>query len=218
MKLTADWFWKRGRYPFFAYDLRSNLDLTTDPKGQVLDRTYDDLSRLTTITTPDNTITVTYDPAGNPLTVGDTDSLLTFTYDGLNRVATEGTTDLGAQPVVTLTSTYNAVGNRTSLEDILSSITSYDYDLAGRLAQLTMPASQIIGLAYDPAGRLDNIAFPNGVVSDYSYDTQGRLNSLSHTLEKGTLPFFNLFVVWLGYAPPCSNRFCESASSHYPTW
>ncbi|MCH7615963.1 MAG: hypothetical protein IH978_09580 [Nitrospinae bacterium] len=29
---------------------------------------------MTTITTPDNTITVTYDAASNPLTIGDTDS------------------------------------------------------------------------------------------------------------------------------------------------
>jgi len=123
--------------------------------------------------------------------VGDTDSQVTFTYDGLNRVNTEGTSDLGVQPAVTLTSTYNAVGNRTSLEDILSSVTSYDYDLAGRLTQLTMPASQVIGLAYDPTGRLNTVAFPNGVVSDYSYDTQGRLNSLTHTL--GANPSFTDF-------------------------
>ncbi len=162
--------------------------------NQLISRTYDALSRLTTITTPDNTITMTYDAVSNPLTIGDTDSLVTFTYDGLNRMKTEATSDLGAQPAVTLTSTYNAVGNRTSLEDILSSVTSYDYDLAGRLTSLITPFNQpstAISLAYDPAGRLNTIAFPNGVVSDYDYDGQGRLNTLTHTL--GANPSFTDF-------------------------
>jgi len=175
----------------FTYDSRDNLATTTDPKSQLISRTYNDLSRLTTITTPDNTISITYDAVGNPLTVGDTDSLVTFTYDGNNRVLTEGTTNVGAQPAVTLTSVYNAVGDRTSLTDIASSTTSYVYDLAGRLTQLTMPASQVINLAYDPSGRIDSITFPNGVVSDYGYDTQGRLNALSHAL--GANPSFTDF-------------------------
>lgn len=175
----------------FTYDTRSNLKTSTNPKNQLIDRDYDELSRLKTITTPDNTINVTYDAASNPLTVGDADSLVTFTYDGVNRVKTEGTADLGVQPAVTLTSNYNAVGNRITLTDILSSITSYEYDLAGRLTKLTMPALMDILLAYDPAGRLDTIIFPNGVVSDYGYDTQGRLNSLTHTL--GANPSFTDF-------------------------
>ncbi len=82
------------------------------PFHQLISRTYDGLSRLTQITMPDNTITISYDAVGNPTSVTDNDSAVGSTYDGLNRVLTEGTTDLGAQPAVTLTSTYDAVGNR----------------------------------------------------------------------------------------------------------
>jgi len=159
--------------------------------NQLINRDYDDLSRLFLITTPDNTITVTYDAVGNPLTIGDADSLITLTHDGLNRVVTEGITDIGTQPTLTLTSTYNAVGNRTQLDDTAPGTTLYEYDLAGRLTKLTTPASLDILLAYDPAGRLDILAFPNGVMSDYGYDTQGRLNTLTHTL--GANPSFTDF-------------------------
>jgi len=156
--------------------------------NQLISRTYDDLSRLTQIATPDNTITIGYDAVGNSLSVVDNDSSVGFSYDGLNRVETTSTVDLGHQPAITLTSTYNAVGNRTQLHDTAPGTTLYAYDLAGRLTALTTPASQTITLAYDASGRLDTISFPNGVVSDYGYDTQGRLNTLTHTL--GVNPSF----------------------------
>ena len=122
----------------------------------------------------------------------DTDSQVTFTYDGLNRAETALTSQTsGLQPQVLLTSIYDAVGNRTQLdEDTGTSITNYLYDLAGRLTTLTPPpgAAMQVSLGYDPAGRLASIAYPNGVATAYGYDTKGRLDSLSHTL--GTNPSF----------------------------
>ena len=177
-----------------SYDTRDNLKATTDPKGQIITRTYDDLSRLIQINTPDNTITVSYDAVGNPQTVVDNDSRIGLTYDGLNRIATTETFDLGAQPNVILTNVYDAVGNRRGLTDSAPGTTVFDFDLGGRLTQLTTPSSQQIHLTYDPAGRLEAILFPNGVVSTHQYDPQGRLASLSHAL--GTNPSFAGF----GYA------------------
>jgi len=175
-----------------VYDEESLVQL-----NQVISRGYDDLSRLIRmqrLDTLEEILGVQYDAVGNPTDVSDADSQVTFTYDGLNRVLTTTTANLGAQPVVTLTSTYDAVGNRTSLEDTAPGTTSYAYDLAGRLTSLITPFNQpttAISLAYDASGRLDVIIFPNGVVSDYGYDTQGRLNALTHTL--GANPSFTDF-------------------------
>ena len=179
----------------FTYDKRDNLIDTTDPKTQLIHRVYDDLSRLTDIQTPDNTITIGYDQVGNPTEVTDTDSQVTFTYDGLNRVETAETSQTsGLQPQVLLTSVYNAVGNRTALdEDTSTSVTNYVYDLAGRLITLTPPAgaSTQVTLGYDPSGRLASLVYPNGVTTAYGYDNKGRLDSLSHTL--GANPSFVSF-------------------------
>ena len=179
----------------FTYDTRDNLEDTTDPKGQLIHRVYDDLSRLTDITTPDNAISIAYDKVGNPTDVTDTDSQVTFTYDGLNRVETALTSQTsGLQPQVLLRSVYDAVGNRSDLqEDGGTSTTSYLYDLAGRLQTLTPPAGAAMNvtLGYDPAGRLTSIVYPNGVNTVYGYDTKGRLDSLSHTL--GANPSFASF-------------------------
>ncbi len=170
----------------FTYDKRDSLKTTTDPKNQTITRNYDDLNRLEEIITPDNTITIQYDKVGNPEDITDNDSQVTFTYDGLNRVETAETSkDGGLQPNVLLTSVYDAVGNRTQLdEDSGTSVTQYLYDLAGRLEKLTPPpgAAMEVSLSYDPAGRLQNIVYPNGVVSAYGYDAKGRLDSLSHTV------------------------------------
>ncbi len=65
--------------------------------NQLISRTYDDLSRLTTITTPDNTITIAYDAVGKPASVTDNDSEVNGTYDGLNRIVTTSTVDRGRQ-------------------------------------------------------------------------------------------------------------------------
>ena len=179
----------------FTYDLRDNLIDTVDPKTQLIHRDYDDLSRLTDITTPDNAIGIGYDKVGNPTDVTDADSQVTFTYDGLNRVQMAQTSlTTGIQPSVLLTSVYDAVGNRRQLdEDGGSSVTTYLYDLAGRLTTLTPPAgaSTQVTLGYDPSGRLASLVYPNGVTTAYGYDTQGRLDTLSHTL--GANPSFASF-------------------------
>ena len=42
-----------GQFATFAYDSRDNLAATVDPKLQTVSRTYDDLSRLVQLTTPE---------------------------------------------------------------------------------------------------------------------------------------------------------------------
>ena len=55
---------------------------------------------------------------GNPTGVTDADSQETFTYDGVNRVETALTSGTsGLQPQVLLTSVYDAVGDRTQLQE-----------------------------------------------------------------------------------------------------
>jgi len=82
----------------------------------------------------------------------------------------------------------------SQLVDTAPGTTQYDYDLAGRLTTLTLPAGQAINLTYDLAGRLDIVFFPNGVVSDHNYDAQGRLNTLTHTSgTNGPNPSFASF-------------------------
>ena len=148
---------------------------------------HDDLSRLTEISTPDNNTALTYDSVGNLVAVRDNDSNLVFSYDELDRVMSVQTIDVGVQPGVILTNTYDAVGSRSQLADSEGGVNRFSYDAADRLVQLITPAEDTINLSVDPSGRLTQILFPNSVVSDYQYDSRGRLATLHHTGDGGTV-------------------------------
>lgn len=164
----------------FEYDSRDNVNKITEPSGDDFVLDHDELSRVTRVTTPDDVVDLSYDAAGNVLTLSDNDSSIVFTYDGLNRVLTQATAAGGVQPLVTLTSSYDEVGNRTGLSDTEGGATQFGFDANGRLTQLVTALNQTVGIDYDPAGRLQEITYPNTVSSVFDYDVRGRLNQLDH--------------------------------------
>ncbi len=165
----------------FAYDSRDNLAAKTDRKGQVITNSFNALSQLTGVKTPDNTMSFTYDPNGNMTALADNDSSLSFTYDQKNRLVTAATVDVGVQPAVTLTNTYDSFSNRTQLSDSAGGVTRFAFDPVGRLTQLVTPAGGSVDLGYDSVGGITQIAFPNGVNSAIKYDALGRLSGITHT-------------------------------------
>ena len=96
----------------FAYDSRDNMVETVDAVGQTINKTFDELSRLTEIElieadglTVEDTRTFGYDAMGQKTAAIDGDSSLAWSYDGANRVATAETVagPLNVQPAVVLT-------------------------------------------------------------------------------------------------------------------
>jgi len=174
----------------YSYDRRGNVVRIVDAKGQTLDYAYDALSRPTRLTTPDDVLTYTYDAAGNTLAAGNNSSALAFTYDRADRLVGAQTEAGGAQPLVALTQTWDAAGNRRRLEDGLGGATLFDYDAVDQLTRLRIPAGADIAMAYDPAGRLQRIGYPNGVEALASFDAAGRLASLVHRAGFGDVRSF----------------------------
>ncbi len=164
----------------FTYDSRDNIVTGTDKKGQVITNRYDELSRLTESKTSDNASSYTYDAVGNLVTIQDNDSSISLTYDEINRVLTSEVIDVGIQPGVTLTNSYDSLSNRIQLTDTSGGTTQFSYDSTDRLIKLVTPAGDTINLSNDLAGRLTQIAFPNSVISDLNYDVNGRLENLTH--------------------------------------
>ena len=180
----------------FGYDNRDNLTSSLDAKGQAISAVYDALSRLTQVTTPDDALAFSYDPLGNLLTADDGDSSLVFTYDGLSRPLSAKTGTGGVQPVVTLSSSYDAVGNRNQLSSTIGNTTNFSHDDAGRLVSLTTPNNNQILLQYDTAGRLENVFFPNSTNFQISYDLNGRPEVLSH--QQNSLSFAQFEYAYVG--------------------
>ena len=171
-----------------SYDRRDNLTTILDPNNQLVTRAYDALSRLKGITTPDNNINFDYDPAGNIVAASDNDTALAFTYDGQNRLLTQETLTGGLQPLDTLTSGYDSLGNRTSLLQANGALWSYEYDGRGFMTRLTTPALQNIELRFLANGGLEQILFPNGVISNLTYrPADGLIETLTHETATGTL-------------------------------
>ena len=73
---------------------------------------------------------------------------------------------------------YDADGNPITLEDANTHTTASLFDLAGELAQKTLPDGSLSETRmYDNNGNLSSVTHFNGVTTTYTYDTLNRLLS-----------------------------------------
>ncbi len=181
-----------GRTRRWAYDRTDNLVTETQPDGLSIRHRYDDRGRRIRTDVPSaggvpgNAITFDYDAAGNLRLVTDNDTRLERTYDPLDRVREEKTLAGGIQPVSTLTSSYNAVGDRVRLADSFGGVHTYGHDGAGRMTSVSTPVIGTVSMAYDRSGRLTRIGYPNGITGTYSYLPSGRLQRIRHARADGS--------------------------------
>ncbi|MGQ0762587.1 MAG: PA14 domain-containing protein, partial [Acidobacteriota bacterium] len=139
---------------------------------------YDPLSRIITVTTPDNAVVAT-SYWGNTVTVTDqagkqrksqTDGLgrLVHVYEdpnGLNYI-----TSYAYDSLDNLTNVYQGSQTRT-----------FVYDSLKRLASATNPESGTIGYQYDNNGNLTQKTDARGIVSTYAYDALNRNISVNYS-------------------------------------
>lgn len=59
--------------------------------------------------------------------------------------------------------------------------TTYDYDGAGNLTEVTYPNGDSLSYTYDTAGRRTAMTYPDDSTVDYSYDGNGRLTAVTHS-------------------------------------
>ena len=100
--------------------------------------------------------------------------------NGLDRIETAATGAGGGQPLVTLTSTFDMIGSRVELTDdpgLAGGVTTFDFDFAGRLEQLTTAAGTQTSFAYaDPGcpGQVTGVTAALGLAEEattgFAYD------------------------------------------------
>jgi RHS repeat-associated protein len=188
---------------------------TTDPKGHVWSNTWDTHGNLLQATDPlMRTTTYTYNSFNEVLTAQD--PLLvttTYAYDGSgNLLSKSRPTGTGQTATVgygytgypgdatTMTDAngkvwrygYDQFGNRTSVMDPMSDLTTYTYDWDGRVLKETSPkgnaqALPLINYAtvytFDPIGDVKTVTDPLGNQTQYSYD--GDRNRIQATDANG---------------------------------
>ncbi|WP_234440609.1 RHS repeat-associated core domain-containing protein [Streptomyces rimosus] len=198
----------------WTYDGEGNCTSHTDPMGQVTTFEYGHFDQLKARTGPDGarhefvhdtelklmkvinpqglTWRYEYDAAGRLISETDFDARTqSYTHDAAGRL-TSRTTPLGH----TIRFTHDALG-RTVTKDVDGEITTYTYDAATRLAQITAPHStltytrdtsgQIVAetvngrtttYSYDALGRRISRTTPTGATSRWTYDAAGRRTGL----------------------------------------
>ncbi len=185
-------------YQTFSYDALNNpvqeseKSLSPTP-AMFINRTFDALNRVTSITTadgttqfayngPDRTVTVqselgplvsqfSYDGAGRLISVTEPNGTLSnYTYDSLDRL-TGVVQGANTGNPLSRSFTYSSRGKLLSEMHPESGTTTYKYDTFGRLTEKTLSgAVQPTRYSYDLRDRLLNIDYPTDVDVSYYYD------------------------------------------------
>jgi RHS repeat-associated protein len=178
-----------GNKTQWAYDADDRMTTQTDPNGHTVTYVYDNDGELTDTTdedgrrttysynadgdqtgetwvgaSPSEKITYTYDADNEMTGAADSFATLTFTYNNDGWLLTDATSGPGSgQPTVTLTYSYNQLGEETSVTDSLSSqgITTYTYSAAQQLTEITTSyggtSGPQVSYTYDNASRLTSV-------------------------------------------------------------
>ena len=171
-----------GQQETFTYDANGNVVTHTDFNGDTTAFEYDGDNRLLKKTFQDaSTVTYAYTGEGLPTKVGGD----TLTYDVRNRMAT----DLKAGGLGTVTYTYDARNNTTSITDP-GGVVTYTYDELDRLATVT-DTTGTTTYGYDAVGNLASVAHPNGTSTTYAYDDLNRLTQMVNAGPGGTLSSYS---------------------------
>ncbi|WRL44039.1 RHS repeat-associated core domain-containing protein [Cyanobacterium aponinum UTEX 3222] len=154
----------------YDYDLVGNLIETTLPNGVVETREYDQLYRLIGVENVDgdggnilSSYDYTLDEVGNRLLVEELNGgrSVAFAYDDTYRLISETITD-AVNGDLTITYDYDAVGNRLSMDNSITGLTTYTYNRNDWLLS-------------------ESIA---GVTTTYTYDDNGNTLTKSNADEQ----------------------------------
>jgi RHS repeat-associated protein len=179
-----------GKVYTMSYDGNGNVVQQTDPNGNVKTYAYDEINKLITAQYPDDQITYQYSLKGDLTQITNRNSSVAYGYDTKGRTTYQkmvGVGTLSDYPQVDMISSYDGVGNRTSLATPLATF-SYIYDSANRLNNISSTLGDSFNFGYDLANRLTQVGRP-GSQTNFSYAASGVINSIIHSAGGTTKSF-----------------------------
>jgi RHS repeat-associated protein len=160
-----------------TYDsLFNNLTSLTDPNGNSTQYAHDAKGNLLSITYPDSSQEqFSYDPTGNLTeSVDRNGTAINYRYDRHNLLVEEDLAD-GSK----ITFSYDSHRNLMSATNS-SGTTSFQYDSADRLKQVTYPNGMYLKFSYNlTTGQRTEMVDQTGFTVKYGYDALGRLSELT---------------------------------------
>ena len=180
----------------YAYDTAGRTVSMADPEGCVTLYSYNEDSQIASVMVNGNETAYEYNAAGNVSAVTDAEGRrVTFAYD-LNSNLTEilypdgskETTEYDAlgRVIMSIPRTglataylYDAMGNVISMSQG-EQITTYEYDLLGRLVAMTTPDGSVTTYAYDALGNLISETDPLGNTTTFAYNAESLLELVTY--------------------------------------
>lgn len=191
----------------FNYDNQGNITRVTDPEDMVTQYSYDKVGNLLKLISPDTGQTVnTYNEADNLLTSTDSRGITaTYSYDELHRL-TGVSYPIGAENIqYSYDNTSNGnkgIGRLTGYSD-QSGNTEFQYDAKGSLITETHTIENqtySTSFKYDAARKLTQLTYPSGRVVSYSYNTLGEVIGVN-TTENGVTKRLASNIGYLSFGP-----------------
>jgi RHS repeat-associated protein len=150
----------------YTYDAGNRLTAAVDSSEGSITKTYDDLNRLITETTPQGSVSYGYDNASRrtSMTIAG-QSEVSYSYDNANRLTqiTQGTSNIG-----------------------------FNYDSGNRRSSVTLPNGVSVVYSFDNASRVTGITYQFGATTlgnlIYSYDQLGRRTQTGGSFAQTGLP------------------------------
>ncbi len=166
-------------------DSKDNPLSIKDPMGNVTQFGYDGLDNNIDLDSPDTGKTsYEYDDAGNRIASTDARGVRTeFTFDAMNRLLEVSYPDRALDVVYGYDEGAFGKGRLTSMIDAAGTV-EYVYDPHGnRISETrTIGGDQFVtSFTYNPADQLVQITYPSGMVIDYQFDTAGQVTSILKT-------------------------------------
>jgi RHS repeat-associated protein len=168
----------------YTYDALGRVTSVTDGRGDTTEYQYDVRDRivLTTFEDGQNLVSTYYD---NGLEHSRTDSgggAVTYEYDAQGRL----TKQQGPQVGVEQSYGFDEVGNMLTYTDQYGTVT-YTYDAANQLSTVTDSTSAVYSFEYDQNGAETKRTFPSGATTQTMRDASGRATQITARAADGSV-------------------------------
>ena len=163
----------------YSYDLMGNRIQAISPENETFTYRYDNLYRLSELTTGKaaEKIVYTYDALGRNVAEKRVDSTTANTFDAAGQLLEmRHYSNADTSKILALRQySYDLAGNRISMTDESGNITAYSYDNSNWLTQAAYPSGDVVAYTYNGAGdRLIEQLNQDAAIA-YSYDAAGRM-------------------------------------------
>ncbi|MEO1656987.1 MAG: RHS repeat-associated core domain-containing protein [Pseudomonadota bacterium] len=165
-------------YVYSTVDLR--LSSYTNRDNQNFSFTYDSLGRMIALDAPGSALdeTRSYDLLSRLTSVSRGGATESFGFDALNRQVS------AAGPFGTLSYQHDTAGRRTRMTWPDGNHVGYEYNTGGQMTAIKENgATSLVTYAYDSQGRLTTVGRGNTTSTHYEWDQQQRLSAYRHDLH-----------------------------------